>query len=71
LRGGAPECTADTDIWPAGGARFPFKAIEWSVAMKRLTYIALCLVACAMLGGCGDYYHTIIYPESQFEHANQ
>jgi hypothetical protein len=39
--------------------------------MKRLAYIAFCLMALVSLGGCGNYYYVAVYPESQFDHANQ
>jgi hypothetical protein len=39
--------------------------------MKRLAYIVISLAALATLSACGDYFRTINFPESQYDHANQ
>jgi hypothetical protein len=39
--------------------------------MKRLVYVALCLVALTTLAACVDYYDAVTYPEARFAPGDQ
>jgi hypothetical protein len=40
--------------------------------MKRLTYLAVCLIALALLAGCSaDPYYRMTYPGAKFDPGSQ